>query len=69
MKKYAFEVLPIFGSTYMREQIFSNMNYIMSKYRTRFTDESLQSCVKIKVSSYMPDVEKLSSDVRKQKSH
>ena len=69
MKKYAFGVLSIFGSTYMCEQIFSNMNYIKSKYRTRLTDESLNSCVKIKVSSYVPDVEKLSSDVRKQKSH
>lgn len=69
MKKYAFGVLSIFGSTYLCEQIFSNMNYIKSKYRTRLTDESLQSCVKIKVTSYMPDVEKLSSDVRKQKSH
>uniref|UniRef100_A0A8C1I0R4 HAT C-terminal dimerisation domain-containing protein n=1 Tax=Cyprinus carpio carpio TaxID=630221 RepID=A0A8C1I0R4_CYPCA len=66
MKKYAFGVLSIFGSTYLCEQIFSNMNYIKSKYRTRLTDESLQSCVKIKVTSYMPDVEKLSSDVRKQ---
>lgn len=69
MKTYAFGVLSIFGSTYLCEQIFSNMNYIKSKYRTRLTDESLQSCVKIKVTSYMPDVEKLTSDVRKQKSH
>lgn len=69
METYAFGVLSIFGSTYLCEQIFSNMNYIKSKYRTRLTDESLQSCVKIKVTSYMPDVEKLSSDVRKQKSH
>ena len=69
MKKYAFAVLSMFGSTYFCEQIFSNMNYIKSKYRTRLTDESLQSCVKIKVTNYMPDVEKLSSDVRKQKSH
>lgn len=69
MKTYAFGVLSIFGSTYLCEQIFSNMNYIKSKYRTRLTDESLQSCVKIKVTSYMPDVENLTSDVRKQKSH
>lgn len=69
MKTYAFGVLSIFGSTYLCKQIFSNMNYIKSKYRTRLTDERLQSCVKIKVTSYMPDVEKLTSDVRKQKSH
>ncbi|KAK2821683.1 hypothetical protein Q7C36_021026 [Tachysurus vachellii] len=58
LKKYAFGVLSIFGSTYLK-----------SKYCTGLTDESLQSCVKIKGSSYMPEVEKLSSDVRKQKSH
>ncbi|XP_076033002.1 general transcription factor II-I repeat domain-containing protein 2A-like [Oratosquilla oratoria] len=69
MKTYAFGVLSIFGSTYLCEQIFSNMNHIKSKYCTRLTDESLQSCVKIKVTSYMPDVEKLTSDVQKQKSH
>ncbi|XP_023283321.1 ephrin type-B receptor 2-like [Seriola lalandi dorsalis] len=62
MKTYEFGVLSIFGSTYLCEQIFSNMNYIKSKYRPRLTDESLQSCVKIKVTSYVPDVEKLTSD-------
>ncbi|KAK1882848.1 General transcription factor II-I repeat domain containing protein 2 [Dissostichus eleginoides] len=69
MKKYAFGVLSIFGSTYLCEQIFSSMNYIKSKYRSRLTDDSLRSCVKIKVTSYSPDIEKLSSDVQKQKSH
>ncbi|KAK7909442.1 hypothetical protein WMY93_014126 [Mugilogobius chulae] len=54
MKKYAFGVLSIFGSTYICEQLFSNVNYIKSKYRSRLTDESLQSCVKIKVTSYSP---------------
>ncbi|KAJ8378470.1 hypothetical protein AAFF_G00239340 [Aldrovandia affinis] len=69
MKKYAFGVLSVFGSTYFCEQVFSSMNYIKSKYRSRLTDDSLQSCVKIKVTSYPPDIEKLCSDVQKQKSH
>lgn len=69
MKKYAFGVLSIFGSTYLCEQVFSSMNYIKSKYRSRLTDESLQSCVKIKVKSYSPDIEKICSDIQKQKSH
>ena len=66
---YAFGVLSIFGSTYLCEQIFSNMNYVKSKYRSRLTDVTLQSCVKMKVTSYSPDIDKLSSDVQKQKSH
>ena len=69
MKKYALGVLSIFGSTYLCEQVFSSMNFIKSNHRSRLTDESLQSCLKIKVTSYSPDVEKICSDVQKQKSH
>lgn len=32
-------------------------------------DDHLQSCVKIKVMSYSPDMDKLCSDVQEQKSH
>ena len=53
MKKCAFGVLSIFGSTYLCEQVFSIMNYIKSKHRSRLIDESLQSCMKIKVTSYI----------------
>ncbi|KAM3831932.1 general transcription factor II-I repeat domain-containing protein 2A-like [Vipera latastei] len=67
-KKYAFGVLSIFGSTYVCEQIFSNMNYIKNKYRSRLTDNSLQSCLKMKVTSYSPDMQMLCGDVEKQKS-
>ena len=49
MKKYAFGVLSIFGSTYAREQLFPTMNYIKNKHRSRLTDDSLRSCVKMKV--------------------
>jgi len=69
MKKYAFGVLSIFGSTYLCEQVFSNINYVTSKYRSRLTDDSLRSCVKMKVTCYSPDIDKLSSDVHKPKSH
>ncbi|XP_015684326.1 general transcription factor II-I repeat domain-containing protein 2B-like [Protobothrops mucrosquamatus] len=69
MKKYAFGVLSIFGSTYVCEQVFSNMNYIKNKYRSRLTDISLQSCLKMKVMSYSPDMQMLCADVEKQKSH
>lgn len=42
MKKCAVGVLSIFGSTYLSEQVFSNMNFIKSKYRSHPTDDSLQ---------------------------
>ncbi|KAM3848390.1 general transcription factor II-I repeat domain-containing protein 2-like [Vipera latastei] len=69
MKKYAFGVLSIFGSTYVCEQVFSNMNYIKNKYHSDFTENSLQSCLKMKLTSYSPDVQMLCADVEKQKSH
>lgn len=69
MKKNAFGVLSIFGSTYLCEQVFSSMNFIKSKYRSRLTDESLQSCIKIRVTSYSPDIGKICSEHQTQKSH
>ncbi|XP_019720818.1 general transcription factor II-I repeat domain-containing protein 2-like [Hippocampus comes] len=69
MKKYAFGVLSIFGSTYVCEQLFSTMNCIKNKHRLRLTDDSLQSCVKMKVTSYSPDLQKLCAEVQEQKSH
>ncbi len=41
MKKYAFGVLSIFGSTHLCKQVFSIVNYIKSKHCSRLTDESL----------------------------
>ena len=67
IKKYAFGDLSIFGSTYLCEQVFSSMNYIKRKHRSRLTDDSLQSCVKIKVMSY--SLIWISCDVWEQKSH
>ena len=69
IKKYAFGVLSIFGSTYACEQLFSIMNYIKNKHRSRLTDDSLQSCVKMKVTSYSPDLQTRCAEVQKQKSH
>lgn len=69
MKKYAFGVLSIFGSTYLCEQVFSNINSIKNKHRLRLTDDSLQACVKMKVTSYSPDVQILCTEVQEQKSH
>uniref|UniRef100_A0A3B4C9Y8 HAT C-terminal dimerisation domain-containing protein n=1 Tax=Pygocentrus nattereri TaxID=42514 RepID=A0A3B4C9Y8_PYGNA len=69
MKKYAFGVLSIFGSTYVCEQLFSTMNYVKNKHHSRLTDDSLQSCVKVKVTSYSPDLQTLCAEVQEQKSH
>ena len=69
MKKYAFGVLSIFGSTYLCEQSFSVMNYLKNEQRSRLTDESLQSQMKLKVSSYQANVDVLCSEIQEQISH
>ncbi|XP_072892951.1 general transcription factor II-I repeat domain-containing protein 2A-like [Hemitrygon akajei] len=67
IKKYVLGVLSIFGSTYLCEQVFSNMNFIKNKHRARLTDDSLRFCVKM-VTSYSPDVPTLCAEVQEQKS-
>ena len=69
MKNYALGVLSIFRTTYVCEQVFCNMNFIKSKHRARLRDDSLQSCVKMKVTAYSPDVQTLCAEVQEQKSH
>ena len=50
MLKHALENLSIFRSTYVCGQIFLNMNYLLyytyikNRYRSRLTDNNLQSC-------------------------
>ena len=45
------------------------MNYIKHRYRTRLTDDSLQFCEKMKVTSYSPDMQMLCAEMQEQKSH
>ncbi|PRD36724.1 UNVERIFIED_CONTAM: hypothetical protein NCL1_07663 [Trichonephila clavipes] len=62
LKKLAFAVLSLFDSTYICEQSFSSMNSIKSKLRSRLIDENLESCLKLKTSTYNPDLLKLSKE-------
>lgn len=69
VKKLAYGVLTIFGSTYSCEQAFSCMNIIKSKARSQLTNENLESCLKLKTTSYKPDLIKLSKGMQSQCSH
>lgn len=69
LKKIAFAVLSLFGSTYSCEQAFSGMTFIKSKLRSRLTDENLESCLKLKTTTYEPDIMKLSMEMQEQRSH
>ena len=59
----------LFGSTYLCESAFSHMKIIKSKYRTTLTDDHLAACLRLALSSYRPDYEKLADSSQCQKSH
>ncbi|GBL73150.1 hypothetical protein AVEN_159230-1 [Araneus ventricosus] len=69
VKKLAYGVLTIFGSTYSCEQAFSCMNIIKNKVRSQLTNKNLESCLKLKTTSYKPDLIKLSKGMQSQCSH
>ncbi|GBM76471.1 hypothetical protein AVEN_121203-1 [Araneus ventricosus] len=69
LKKLAYGVLTIFGSTYSCEQAFSCMSIIKSKVRSQRTNKNLESYLKLKTTSYKPDLIKLSKGMQSQCSH
>ncbi|GBO13691.1 hypothetical protein AVEN_141058-1 [Araneus ventricosus] len=69
VKKLAYGVLTIFGSTYSCEQAFSSLNIVKSKVRSQLTNKNLESCLKLKTTSYKPDLIKLSKGMQSQCSH
>ena len=65
----AMKIASFFGSTYLCESAFSNMNFIKNKHRTRLTDAHLQDSLRIAVSNYSPDYNALVSSMQCQASH
>ncbi|XP_072377981.1 general transcription factor II-I repeat domain-containing protein 2-like [Diabrotica undecimpunctata] len=49
----------LFCSTYLCKSTFSNMKLIKNKYRSRLTDEHLDSCIRLGITNYQPDIKKL----------
>lgn len=69
LKKAAYKIKSFFGSTYLCESLFSNMNLIKSRYRSRLTDEHLYNCLLTGLSSYSPNYEALANEMQCQRSH
>uniref|UniRef100_A0A3B3HZV5 Uncharacterized protein n=1 Tax=Oryzias latipes TaxID=8090 RepID=A0A3B3HZV5_ORYLA len=65
----AMKIACFFGSTYLCESAFSNMNFIKNKHRTCLTDAHLQDSLRIAVSNYSPDYNALVSSMQCQTSH
>lgn len=65
----AMKVASMFGSTYLCESAFSDMNFIKNKHRTRLTDAHLQESLRVAVSIYIPDYSTLVKSMQCQASH
>lgn len=64
LRKLALYLTSFFGSTYLCESTFSNMNAIKTKHRSRLTDSHLTSCLRIAVTSYTPQYDKLVTNIQ-----
>ncbi|GBN39273.1 hypothetical protein AVEN_120466-1 [Araneus ventricosus] len=69
VKKLAYGMLTIFGSTYSCEQAFSCMNIIKSTVRSQLTNKNQETCLKLKTTIYKPYLIKLSKGMQSQSSH
>ena len=69
LKKVALYILTMFPSTYVCESSFSAMNAIKTHERNRLTHQNLENCLRIKVTSISPDIEKIVTSGRCHFSH
>ena len=69
LKETYHRMLACFGSTYLCESAFSTLKILKSKYRSRLTDSHLNDCIRMAVSSYVPEYSKLAEDMKCQTSH
>ena len=64
MRKCAITLTALFGSTYLCESAFSHMEIIKSKYRSTMTDDHLEVCLRLAVSSYCPNYASLADSIQ-----
>lgn len=69
IKRLAFYVLTMFPSTYVCESSFSSMNAIKTHERNRLTHKNLENCLRIKVTSISPNIQRIVTDGRCHFSH
>lgn len=63
-------VLTMLGSTYAGEQSFSHLKNFKSNQQSRLTDESLNVCMKLNLTTYQPDYKVIrKTAMQHQKSH
>ncbi|XP_076044769.1 general transcription factor II-I repeat domain-containing protein 2B-like [Oratosquilla oratoria] len=63
LSAHARKFMAVFESTNVCEQLFSKMNRVKNKYRSSFTDEHLESILRIATSPIQPDIDELVSQM------
>lgn len=51
LRQHAMKMLSLFGSTFLCEQLFSRMKAVKSNSRSSLTDDNLESCLRVSVST------------------
>ncbi|XP_063951725.1 SCAN domain-containing protein 3-like [Lytechinus pictus] len=69
LRSMSTKILTIFGSTYICEQCFSNMNFIKNKYRNRITNTHLCNVLRVAITSVKPNFSALAKSGRSHFSH
>ena len=62
-------IVTLFGSTYVCEHLFSCMKAVKSKERSLLSNEHLEDILRIKCTSYQPNMEKIIANMQQQQSH
>ena len=69
LKSVSIRVLGIFGTTYICESAFSNMNYIKNRYRSKLTNSHLNDIMRIALTTYTPNFPSIARSTRCHFSH
>ncbi|XP_076232931.1 general transcription factor II-I repeat domain-containing protein 2-like [Calliopsis andreniformis] len=67
---HAKQMMSLFGSTFICEQLFSKMKILKTDRRNRLEDERLKNCIRVAVSNDIePNIDKLVNEKQNQISH
>jgi hypothetical protein len=69
LKRVSLKVTACFGSAYLSESGFSIMKILKSKYRSSITEKHLNDCMRVAITKYTPNYNKLADETQCQVSH
>jgi hypothetical protein len=64
LKRVSLKVSACFSSTYLSESGFSTMKILKSMYRSPLTDEHLNDCMRVALTKYTPNYNKLAEEMQ-----